>query len=97
MEVQKLEFTKVDENEYEATYTTQSDHDVLQAELPEEVGMTVYVRVPGETGRQPLGSVSSLAPRTAVFELAIPTGMEVVVSVSRKGSENVSAVIGIGE
>lgn len=97
MEVQKLSFAKVGENEYEATYVTQSDHDVLQAELPEGVGMTVYARVPGESGRMALGNVSSLAPRTELLVLAVPTGMEIVVNVGRKGSENVSAVIGVGE
>ncbi len=96
MEVQKLSFSKVAENEYEATYVTQSDHDVLQAELPEEVGMTVYVRVPGEAGRMALGCASAIAPRTEVFELAVPEGLEITVAVGRKGAENVSAVIGIG-
>lgn len=97
MEIEKLNFAKTGENLYAATFETKSDHDVLQAALPDNVGMTVYARVPGETGRQAIGSISSLAARDVLCELAVPSGLEIVVECSRKGAENASAVIARGE
>ena len=97
METERLTFAKTGENTYEAVYVTASDHDVLQAALPEGVGMNVYARVPGQPGKSPIGSAGSIGPREVLCELAVPQGIEIIVECSRKGAENVSAVIGKGE
>lgn len=97
METEEIIFGKTGENTYEAVYVTASDHDVLQATLPEGVGMSVYARVPGQAGKSVIGSVSSIAQREVLCELAVPQGLEIIIECSRKGAENVSAVVGKGE
>lgn len=94
METEKLNFTKTAEGAYQAAYTTRSDHDVLQASLPENAGMTVYARIPGQEGKTAIGSVGSFAARDVLCELSIPAGMEIIVEC---GSEGISATIGKGE
>lgn len=97
METEKLTFAKTGENTYEAVHVTTSDHDVLQATLPDGVGMSVFARVPGQPGKSAIGSASSIGTREVLCELAVPQGIEIIVECSRKGAENVSAVIGKGE
>lgn len=87
-----LNFEQISGKLYRATYTTVSDHDVLQIALPDKSFLNVYAKIPNFNGMGGIFSYPRGLSRDAIFTLNVPANLQLIFETSAPVEE--AAIMG---